>query len=156
MLYKHFNDYPNVFIFLCGLTRLVSSAISQFVFEKLKSDSGEKHWILMALRCVYESEEPNPTLSVTPFQLNVKGTVLQPYDCLSVYHVISCYPVLKLDMGLCHIGDNGAEILGRKCCCNENTDGHVLQDLNLYANDLTVTGLGHVMKIVMKSEFQII
>jgi len=81
---------------------------------------------------------------------------LQPYDCLSVYHVISCYPVLKLNIELYHIGDNGAEILGRKFCRNENTNGHILQDLNLYVNDLTVTGLGHVVKIVMKSEFQMI
>ncbi|XP_065887341.1 NACHT, LRR and PYD domains-containing protein 3-like isoform X2 [Dysidea avara] len=150
ILSEHFDDYPNVFIFLCGLTGSVSRTVSQFLLQKLKSDSGGKPRTVMALRCVYESGEPNSTLSATPFELNLRGIALQPYDCLSVYYVLSCYPVLKLNMGLCHVGDNGAEMLGRNYC-NENTGGHVLQELNLYANDLTVAGVGHVMKVVMKS-----
>ena len=36
LLSKHFKDYPNVFIFLCGLTRLVSPATSQFVYKMLQ------------------------------------------------------------------------------------------------------------------------
>ena len=143
LLIEHFNDYPNVFIFLCGLTRLVSPVTSQFVFEKLKSDSWTD--VVTALRCVYESGETDPPQSGTPFELNLNNTTLQPYDCLCVGHVLSHYPVVKVNMGWCHIGDNGAEMLVK------NYSGHVLQELTLRVNDLTVTGVRHVMKIVMKS-----
>ena len=61
--------------------------------------------------------------------------------------VLSIYSVLKLDMGLCHIGDSGAEMLAK----NYRYSGHVLQEFKLYYNDLTVTSMKHVMKIVMKS-----
>jgi len=150
LLIEHFNDYPNVFIFLCGLTKLVSPVTSQFVFEKLKSCSkygfDRKTDVVTALQCVYESGETDPPPSVTPFKLNLSFTTLQPYDCLSVGHAISFYPLIKkVDMIGCFIGDNGAEMLVK------NYSGHVLQKLNLAGNDLTVTGVRHVMKIVMKS-----
>jgi len=143
LLIKHFNDYPNVFIFLCGLIRLVSPVTSQFVFEKLKSGSTTD--VVTALRCVYESGVTDPLQSATPFELDLSYTTLQPYDCLCVGHVLSNYPVIKVVMIGCHIGDNGAEMLVK------NYSGHVLQELTLVGNDLTVTGVIHVMKIVMKS-----
>jgi len=143
LLIEHFNDYPNVFIFLCGLTRLVSPVTSQFVFEKLKSR--RKTDVVTALRCVYESGETNPPQSATPFELNLSLTNLQPYDCLCIGHVLSLYPVFNVNMAGCHIGDNDIEMLVK------NYSGHVLQELILDRNDLTVTGVRHVMKIVMKS-----
>ena len=141
LLIEHFNDYPNVFIFLCGLTRLVSPVTSQFVSEKLKSRTD----VVTALRCVYESGETDPPQSAAPFELNLSGITLQPYNCLCVGHVLSNYPAIKVDMVRCHIGDNGAEMLVK------NYSGHVLQKLNLAGNYLTVAGVRHVMKIVMKS-----
>ena len=146
ILSEHFEDFPNVFIFLCGLTKLVSPVTSLFVLEKLtKRKYGRKTDALTALRCVYESGETDPPQSTTPFELDLTFTTLQPYDCLCVSHTLSCYPVVKVDMSLCHIGDNSAEMLGK------NYSGHVLQELILECNDLTVTGVEHVMKIVMKS-----
>ncbi|XP_065888160.1 NACHT, LRR and PYD domains-containing protein 12-like isoform X2 [Dysidea avara] len=141
----HFDHFPKVFIFLCGLTKLVSPVTSQFVLEKLKSSSRTD--VLTALRCVYESGETDPPQSATPFELDLSFTIatLQPYDYLCVCHTLSCYPVLKVNMGGCHIGDNGAELLGK------NYSNHVLQELILGGNDLTVTGVEHMMKIVMKS-----
>ena len=143
ILSEHFEDVPNVFIFLCGLTKLVFPVTSQFVLEKLKS--GSKTDVLTALRCVYESGETDPPQSATPFELHLSFTTLQPYDCLCVSHTSSCYPVVKVNMMGCHIGENGADMLGK------NYSGHVLQELNLIGNDLTVTGVEHLMKIVMKS-----
>jgi len=143
LLSQHFLDYPNVFIFLCGLTRLVSPAMSQFVFEKLKVNditSKQKSEVVTALRCVYESGKTDPPQSTTPFELDLSYANLQPYDCLCVGHFLSCFPVLKVNLLLCHIGDNGAEILGK------HYSGHMLQELILHANDLTATGVRHVMK----------
>ena len=151
ILSEHFEDFPNVFIFLCGLTKLVSAVTSQFVLEKLKSEIGTRYRVktdvLTALRCVYESGETDPPhdQSATPFELDLSFTTLQPYDCLCVSHTLSCYPVVKVNMFRCHIGDNGADMLGK------NYSGHVLQELILWDNDLTVTGVEHLTKIVMKS-----
>ena len=149
ILSEHFDDFPNVFIFLCGLTKLVSPVTAQFVLEKLKQKSESllvpNTVVLTALRCVYESGKTDPPQSATPFKVDLSSTTLQPYDCLCVCHILSCYPVVKVDMMSCHIGDNGAEMLGK------NYSGHVLQELILYDNDLTVTGVEHLMKIVMKS-----
>ena len=143
ILSEYFEYFPNVFIFLCGLTKLVSPVTTQFVLEKLKS--GRRTDVLTALRCVYESGETDPPQSTTLFELSLSWTTLQPYDCPCVGHTLSCYPVVKVNMIRCNIGDNGAEMLGK------NYSGHVLQELDLFGNDLTVTGLKHVMKIVMKS-----
>ena len=143
ILGKHFDDFPNVFIFLCGLTKLVSPVTSQFVLEKLKSDRSTD--VLTPLRCVYESGKTDPPQSATPFELDLSFTTLQPYDCLCVSHTLSCYPVVEVNMMWCHIGDNGAEMLGK------NYSGHVLQRLDVWGNDLTVTGVEHLTKIVMKS-----
>jgi len=139
ILSENFDDYPNVFIFLCGLTRLVSPAASQFIFKMLKS---RRETVLTALRCVYETDPPQ---SVTPHELDLSYITLQPYDCLCIGHVLSYYPVLKVNMRECHIGDNAAEMLVKNCSC------HLLQELILSDNDLTVTGVRHVVKIVMKS-----
>jgi len=127
---KHFDDYPNLFIYLCGLTRLVCPAISQFVFEKLKSSSETD--VVTALRCVYESTKTDPPQSATPFELNLSSITLQPYDCLCVGYVLSYYPVTKVDMSLCDIDDNGAVMLAKIY------NGHTLQELVVWDNDLTL------------------
>jgi len=137
---EHFDDYPNVFVYLCGLTKIVCAATSQFVFEKLKSSNRTG---VTALRCLYESTKTDPPQSATPFEMNLTGTILQPYDCLCVGYVLSYYPVTKVNIRLCHIGDNGAEMLAKNF--------YALQELNLFGNSLAVTGVRHMVKIVMKS-----
>ena len=147
ILSEHFEDYPNVFVFLCGLTRLVSPGTSQFVYKMLP---GCYDTAVTAVKCVYEGQQTSTPQSVTPFELNLSWTTLQPYDCLCVSYVLSCYPVIKLDMISCDIGDTGAEMLIKHYPNNSNS-GLVLQELILHYNDLTVTGVEHIMKIVMKS-----
>ena len=53
-------------------------------------------------------------------------------------------------MGYCHIGDTGTEML-IKHYLNKDISGHELQKLILDSNDLTATGVRHVVKILMKS-----
>jgi len=141
---EYFDDYPNVFIYLCGLTRLVCPTAAQFVFEKLKSSS--ETGVVTALRCVYESTQADPPQSATPFELDLNHNTLLPYDCLTVGYVLSHYPVMLLNMSRCHIGNSGAEMLAKIY------SGHTLQDLDVWDNDLTVAGVRNVMKIVMKSQ----
>ena len=98
LLSEHFSDYPNVFIFLCGVTELVSSEMFQFVLSKLSEYRSD----ITAVKCLYESQWTSPSQPVTPIRLMIGGNSLLPCDML---HISSYYPVSELIMIGCHIGD---------------------------------------------------
>ncbi|XP_065898508.1 protein NLRC3-like isoform X2 [Dysidea avara] len=146
LLSEYFGYYPNVFIFLCGLTGLVSSEMFKFIFSQLS----EFHAVT-ALRCLYDSKQTGTPQSVAPIKLDMSDHLLEPYDCLYISHLLSCYPVSNLDVSFCDIGDKGAEMLV-KHYPSKNTTGQPLVVLNLSENNLTVNdGLVYVMKMVKTS-----
>ena len=155
LLREHFQEYPNVFTFVFGLTGSASSEMLQFIYSKLTSAEeslGGDPGVITAMRCIIESEQNSgPHQSVLPFALNMTMNTLLPYDCLCVSHVLSCYPVLALKMEDCHIGNKGAELLVKHYPYNYLT-GQLLGELHLSGNDLTSEGMEHVMKIVRTSE----
>ena len=155
LLREHFDEYPNVFTYVCGLTKLASSEMFQFIYSKLTSP-GE--WfvgdldVITAMSCINESKQSSgPHQSVSPFTLNMTMNTLLPCDCVCASNVLSSYPVSQLKMWGCHIGNKGAELLV-KHYPNKNTTSQVLEELNLSDNDLTSEGMEHVMKIVKISE----
>ena len=154
-MHEYFHDFPNVFIFLCGITGLKCNKMYHTVYSKMMpinphSIIGNSNPdVVPAVRCLYES---NCTVqSAVPFTLDMSENCLVPFYCLCVSHVMSHYPVTQLKLRRCHIGDTGAEVLA-KDYSNEMATAHLLEQLNLTFNDLTVVGLSHVMKIVMTSE----
>jgi len=50
---KYFGDYPNVFVFLCGITGLASHVMSQFICYELTSVLN----VATVVKCVYESQQ---------------------------------------------------------------------------------------------------
>ena len=52
LLSEHFRDYPNVMIFLCGLTELASNEMFKFVCSGLSSSKVGCHGILMTATIV--------------------------------------------------------------------------------------------------------
>ena len=155
LLQKHFDQYPNVFTFVCGLTGLASSEVFQFIYSKLTLP-GELYRghlsVIIAVSCINESKQSSrPDQSVSPLTLNMTMNSLLPYNCLSLSNVLSCYPVSQLKMFGCSIGNKGAELLV-KHYPNRNTTGQLLEELDLGSNDLTSEGMVHVMKIVRTSE----
>ena len=154
LLREHFHEYPDVFIFVCGLTGIASSEMFQFIYSKLTSPGGlfGDADVITAMRCINESKQSSgPHQSVSPFILNMTENTLLPYDCVCLSNVLSCYPVSQLKMGGCHIGNKGAELLV-KHYPNKNTTGQLLEELYLSGNNLTSEGMEHVMKIVRTSE----
>ena len=138
LLKVHFNDYPNIMILYCGLTKL---DFHQVVYSKLTS----RHSTVTAVKCLYEGQmNTAPPKSSSPFVANMRGITLLPYENLCLSYLFCHYPVTELHMEQCHIGDKGAGILA-KWCLNKNTK---LQQLNLSGNNLTSEGVKHVMKIV--------
>ena len=155
LLREHFDEYPNVFTFVCGLTGLASSEMFQFIYSKLTSPGqpfrGDPN-VIIAMRCINESKQSSvPHQSVSPFTLNMRWNRLLPYDCVCLSKVLSCYAVSELKMLGCSIGNKGAELLV-KHYPNKNTTSQLLEELNLSGNDLTSEGMEHVMKIVRTSE----
>ena len=152
LLREHFDEYPNVFIFVCGLTGIASSEMFQFIYSKLTSPGGPLRGdpdVITAMRCINESKQSSDShQSVSPFTLDMEFNTLLPYDCLCLSNVLSCYPVSQLKMWGCHIGNKGAELLV-KHYPNKNTTSQLL---DLRGNDLTSEGMEHVMKIVRTSE----
>ena len=156
LLREHFDEYPNVFTFVCGLTGLASSEMFQFIYSMLTLpvliyDSGDPK-VIIATSCIHESKQSSiPYQSVSSFTLNMNWRTLLPYNCLCVSNVLSCYPVSQLKMWGCSIGNKGAELLV-KLYANKNTTGQLLEELKLSNNKLTSEGILHVMKIVRTSE----
>jgi len=146
LMNEHFHFYPNVFTFLCGLTRLKYNEMFQMVYSKLTSEDDD---VVYAARCMHESNSCSP--QALPFALNTSYKTLLPYDCYCLSYVLSKYAVLQLKMKYCHIGDNEVEVL-TKHFSSENTNSQLLELIDLQRNDLTAVGMVHVMKIVRTSE----
>ena len=155
LLREHFDEYPNVFTFVCGLTGLASSEMFQFIYSMLALPDvlgdGDPR-VIIATSCIHESKQSSiPDQSVSPFTLNMNFSTLLPYNCLCVSSVLSCCPVSQLKMLGCSIDNKGAELLV-KHYPNKNTTGQLLEELDLSHNDLTSKGIVDVMKIVRTSE----
>ena len=148
LLSEHLSDYPNVMMFLCGLTGLASNEMFKFVCSKL-SLSGP--YVVTAVRCVYESNHSDLSQVTSPLTLWMSGNTLSPYDCLCLSWLSAYFPVSHLKMRSCHIEDTGAKLLLRHYP-NNNTTGQLLEELNLRDNNLTIAGLEYVMKIVRTSK----
>ena len=145
LINEHFHDFPNIFIFLCGLKRLQCTEMYQIIHSKMMSYDD----VVPAVRCMYES---NCTVQLAkPFTLDMSHNRLVPFDCLCVSHVISHYPVSQLNMYSCDIGDTGVKVLA-KHYSNNNMATQLLEVIKLRGNYLTWFGMIFVMKIVMSSE----
>ena len=155
LLREHFDEYPNVFTFVCGLTGLASNEMFQFIYSMLILAG---NWlrgdpkVIIATGCIRESKQSSILQeSVSPFTLNIRNRTLLPYNCLCISNVLSCYPVSQLKMSCCGIGNQGAELLV-KDYPDKNTTDQLVEKLDLRDNDLTSEGMVHVMKIVRTSE----
>ena len=147
LMNEHFHDFSNVFIFLCGLTRLECNEMYQIVYSKLMSEVGyfSNPDVVPAVRCFYESE--CSVQSTVPFTLNMSCKNVLLYDSYCVSYLISHYPISQLIMEWCHMGDTGAEVLAK-----HYNNSQSLEVLNFTDNDLTAVGMVHVMKMVKTSE----
>ena len=145
LINEHFHDFPNIFIFLCGLTRLQCNEMYQIIYSKLMSRDD----VILAVRCIHESD--CPAQSSVPFTLGTSHKHVLPYDCYCISYMISHYPISQIIMGGCHMGDTGAEMLA-KYYSDESTTVQSLQLLDLTRNAFTAVGMEHVMNIVMTSK----
>ena len=150
LMNDHFHSYPNVFIFLCGLTRLECNEMYQIVYSKLMQvdEFRSNPDVVPVTRCLYESHSTSQ--SAVPFTLNTSHNHLTLYDCYCASHVISHYPVLEVNMDGCHMGDTGVALLRKQS--SDSSSSQIMEVLNFTGNDLTAVGMVDVMKMVKTSE----
>ena len=144
LLNEYFDEYPNIMILYCGLTRL---NVYEVVYSKLASYSSS----VTAMKCLHEGQSSTAFNQLkSPFSLDMSYITLLPYDCHCLSYVFCHFPVTKLKMYMCCIGDKNAVILAN-WCSNQNKSTK-LQELDLAENNVTSDGMDQVMKIV-KCEF---
>jgi len=146
-LRKHINDYPNVFIFFCGLIRLESPRISKLVCSMVESHNTDN--VAVAARCVYESQKIDFLAKLQKLQLTTE--TLSPHECVCISYMLSRLQISNLNLNECYIGDKGVEMLV-KYYVNANTCVCMLEEIKLCNAQITVTGLKHLMKILFASK----
>ena len=114
LLNEYFDDYPNIMILYCGLTKL---DFHKVVYSKLTSH----HSTVTAVKCLYEGQLNTPPKSLSPVVLDMSDITLLPYDCHCLSFVWYHYTVTQLDLHSCHIVDKNAEILAKWCFHKSNT-----------------------------------
>ena len=144
LMNDHFDSYPNVFIFLCGLTRLECNEMYQIVYSNLM----QRNDVVHTTRCLRESDSTSQ--ATVPIKLDMSYNQLTLYDCYCASHVISHYPVLEVNMEWCHMGDTGVAVLGKQY--SDSRSSQIMEVLNFSLNDLTAVGMVDVMKMVKTSE----
>ena len=159
LLREHFDECPNnIFPFVCGLIKSVSTEMFQFVYTKLtlpgeESGNGDLN-VITALTCINEMDNPNQSFSRAPFVLNVSSrTNISSFSYLrGLSKVLFSYSLSQLKMGSCQIGDKGAELLVKHYSNKVKDSCKLLEELHLNYNNLTSDGIIHVKKIVRTSK----
>ena len=137
LLNDYFDDYPNIIILYCGLTKL---DLHKVLYSKLTLYFS----VVTAMKCLYEGRwNTTSHKALDPFELNMSYITLLPYDCLCLSYIYCHYPVTKLNLYMCYIRKN-VETLA-KSCLHKTTK---LEELDLGENSLTGQDMEHVMKIV--------
>ena len=161
LLRDHITDYPHMWPFFAGITKLRSPDILQYLqhlfqqcnqlennYSSIKTFSinrtNSHKTVIVLLNSIYEAQ---PTLYVgNIFSLFVDGHSLRPYDCIRISYFMSIIPVTHLVLRGCGIGDQEAKMLAR---CKE----HILslKVLDLSNNTMTHKGMESVVAIIKSS-----
>ena len=173
LLKDHITDYPHMWPFYAGITKLRSPHILQWLcqpfllnnddwlYDNITSSIGFKyscHFIfanflkkcniiscknLITLKCVYEAQLPPMAWTHRILVLLIKIPSLVLYDYMSITYFISIAPITYLVLRGCGIGDQGTKILAR--CKNPLPS---LKVLDLSGNRITHIGMKSVIAFI--------
>ena len=154
LLKDHINDYPHMWPFYAGITKLKSSDVIEYLYQFLLQDEQlensdynkchvtNKHTTVV-LNSIYEAQ-----LSSNVCYKNKKAFLdmpmgIHPYDCISISYFMSIASVTCLSLDGCKIGDQGAKMLARYKVLIPT-----LKLLDLSYNNLTHEGMESVITII--------
>lgn len=156
---EYFDIFPYLFRYYFGLSNSsVPEEVCQLIWSKL-TQYPSKHSndiTKCAINCICECEQQLTALStqLEPLKIDIGSyKSLLPYDCLHISTLLSRYPVKKLMIWWCNIGDDGAEQLAKMI---PPGSVNTLEELDLHWNNFTTVGIKHVMKIISASKLVIV
>ena len=152
---KYFDNFLYMFCYYFGLSKSsVPTPVCQHLWSKLTHHPSSVI-VKCAIICICECEQQLAALSppLEPLKIDISSyKSLLPYDCLCISSLLSHYPVLKLMIWWCNIGDDGAELLAKTM---SPSSVHLLEDLDLHWNNFTSKGIKYIMKIINASKLPI-
>ena len=120
LLKHHITDYPHMWPFYAGITKLRSSVMLQYLQQSLlqskqlkSTNSLSNNDTVIVLNSIYEAQLLSDFCKHKIESLYLHGNTLRPYDCRSISYFMSIVPITYLSLIRCGIGDQEAEMLAR-------------------------------------------
>ena len=162
LLKDHITDYPNIWPFYAGITKLRSSNVLHYLRQFLLQDNQLEKPLSIDCRNIVKNYNISNFQTVVAInsiceaQLLSSGVCKQeafsifidfhrllPYDCMSISYFMSITPITQLYLQNCNIGDQEAEILGKSQDVIPS-----LKVLDLNSNHVTQRGLKSLITII--------
>ena len=156
LLKHHITDYPHMWPFYAGITRLRSPDVLQYMQQLfLEYNQSTKtfppdrmiiHKTVIVMNSVYEAQLLSDFWKYEALSLCLPYYHLRPYDCISISYFMSIVPITHLLLQCCRIGDREAEMLARWKNLKLS-----LKVLNLNVNNITHKGMKSIVTIIESS-----
>ena len=151
LLEDHFTDYPYLWPFYAGITKLRSPKASEHFHQLLlqsKIDE-ENDTTITLLKSIYEAQHLNIKKQES-YSLYLNWHRLLPYHCMCISYFMSFAPVEHLHLQQCNIGDQGAEMLTRYKSFTSS-----LKVIDLSDNSFTSKGMHFIMVNIIQSSINL-
>ena len=158
IIYQQHNYFHMVLWFLSGLSKFsgyLNEMLNIFCVKKSGDDTPSVKFevTLNSLHWLFEAQDKEvfaELLKSSDIQLNERFGIVTPFHCFVLGYCVShsnC--TWNIDLSLCHIGDEGVEMLVRGAVEEDTSCIGRISEINLYGNDITPVGLRnfqHLMK----------
>ena len=141
LLKDHITDYPHMWPFYAGITKLRSPKASEHLHQLLLQSKidGENDTTITLLKSMYEAQHLNIKKQES-YSLYLNRHRLLPYHCMCISYFMSFAPVEHLHLQQCNIRDRGAEMLARYKSFTSS-----LKVIDLSDNNFTCMGIHYIM-----------
>ena len=156
-VYAQKRHFQMVLRFLCGISKFKGYLNEQQLIEDSGYDSASGirkvtfdtlHWLFEA----HDSKVIAKVLGSSDIQLHGQFRTVTPFDCFVLGYCVShsnC--TWKIDLGYCHIGDEGVEMLVRGAVEEETHCTGGFSEMKLSGNDVTSEGVKHLLSFPKQS-----
>ena len=147
------HHFHMVLQFLSGLKKFsgyLSKVLNTFCVGKSGDDSAGviREVTLDVLHWLFEAHDViAKLLGSSDIQLRKQPSQVTPFDCFVLGYCVShsnC--TWKIELGFCHIGDEGVEMLVRGAVEEETHSTGMISEIDLSKNDITSEGVKHLLK----------
>ena len=146
LLKDHITDYPHVWPFYAGITKLRLSVVFQYLQQlqaNLFKSTNADFRTTVVLNSICEAQLSSDFWKHEVKFENLSGYPLRPYDCMSISYFMSIVPITHLRLTHCRIGDREAEMLAKW----KNVKPSV-KLLDISSNHITHKGMESIVTII--------